>query len=1397
MNLNSQRYDAIGNRSPKPQHQVLYFGRRRWLASLVLASALAGTVQAQGFPADGVIELSSLNTSSPDSLGVIINGNDRTGNSVSSAGDINGDGLDDVVIGAALASPNATFAGQSFVLFGRGDGFPDVIELASLSTASQDTPGLVINGFEAGGISGRSVSSAGDINGDGIDDLVIGGNLADAGGTDSGQTHVLFGRSDGFPNVIELSSLGTATPDSPGLVINGLDPEDSSGFSVSGAGDFNDDGIDDLLIGASNAIPVGDSGGAIVVGNGQTYVLFGRNDGFPAVIELASLETASPDSPALTINGINLGDVSGSSVSDVGDVNGDDIDDILIGARSAGSNGTNFTGQSYLLFGRSDGFPAVVELSSLTTATPDTPGVTINGIAVFDRSGNSVSGAGDVNGDGLADFLIAAENADPNGDESGQIYLLFGRSDGFPSVINLSSLTTASPDSPGLVINGIAAGDNAGQSVSGAGDVNNDGFADLLIGADNASPNGDESGQSYLLFGRSTGFPSVIELSTLSTATPDASGLIINGVAVEDNSGRWVSGAGDINGDGFADFMISAENADPNGDRSGQSYILFGTDNTLPVNTVPGAQTILEDTVLLFNGNLSVADADNDQLMVLLSLSQPTDGGLTVAPDSGAMVSNDGSAAVTIVGTLAQVNAALNGLGFSPALNVVGDVDLSISTDDGTAPTVIDTVTISVTPVNDPPTFALGGDQTLLEDAGAQTVAGFITAIDDGDPEVDQTVTISISNNNNVLFSTQPSVDASGVLTYTPVPNANGTATVSITAMDSGGTANGGIDTSSQTFDIIVTPVNDAPSFVQAGDQTILEDAGTQTVAGFVTDIDDGDLETAQTVAISTANNNNGLFNVQPGIDASGNLTYTPAADASGIAIVTVTAMDSGGTANGGIDTSSQTFNITVTAVNDAPTFTTAGDQTVLEDAGMQTVTGFVTGIDDGDPAAVQTVTITASNDNNALFDIQPVIINGELTYTPVADANGVATVTVTAMDDGGTDNGGIDSSSQTFNITVTAVNDAPTFTMAGDQTVLEDAGMQTLAGFVTAIDDGDPEADQTITITASNNSNALFSVQPMITNGELAYTPAADANGVATVTVTAMDDGGTGNGGVDSSSQTFDITVIAVNDVPSYTVGPDQEVFDNVGPLTINPWATGISAGPSGGLGDESGQALTFNITSNTNPAIFAVAPSVDSSGALSFVPAIDAQGNSTISLELMDNGGIANGGVDTSPTQTFNIQVNASNADLELSISNTAQPPIFPGDDYSYLLDIVNNGPGIAANTQVDIVFARQLRLSDAGGCVVDNGDGSLSWAVGELQPLANAQCIFDAEVLLPGTITITGTAGSDLNDPTPANSTDISNSVIADVIQVPTLSRWALGLLASLLALFGWRRKVIGLK
>ena len=408
------------------------------------------------------------------------------------------------------------------------------------------TTGFRLDGIDTGDLSGIRVSSAGDVNGDGFDDLIIGAPRADPGGdSDAGESYVVFGKSSGFTAAIDLSTLNGTT----GFRLDGIDADDLSGIEVSSAGDVNGDSFADLIIGALDGDPGGDSEA------GESYVVFGKSSGFTAAVDLSTLNGTD----GFRLDGIDADDHSGRAVSSAGDVNGDGFDDLIIGAFGGDPGGDSDAGESYVVFGKSSGFTAVVDLSTLN----GTNGFRLDGLDAGDNSGHSVSSAGDVNGDGFDDVIIGARRAD--GGDQGESYVVFGKSSGFPTAVDLSTLNGTT----GFRLDGIDAGDESGRSVSSAGDVNGDGFDDLIIGALYADPGGDSSaGESYVVFGKSSGFTAAIDLSTLN----GTNGFRLDGIDAGDQSGVSVSSAGDVNADGFDDVIIGANGGTP----GGESYVVFG-----------------------------------------------------------------------------------------------------------------------------------------------------------------------------------------------------------------------------------------------------------------------------------------------------------------------------------------------------------------------------------------------------------------------------------------------------------------------------------------------------------------------------------------------------------------------------------------------------------------------------------------------------------------------------------------------------------------------------------------------------------------------------------------------------------------------------------------------------
>ena len=531
-----------------------------------------------------VIELSALDGSN----GFQISGEaagDHIGYSVAGAGDVNGDGFADLIIGAIGADPNGSNSGAAYVVFGKAGGFASTFQLSALNGAD----GFQVNGEATGDIFARAVASAGDVNGDGFADLIVGARRADPNGSYSGASYVVFGKAGGFASAIEASALDGAD----GFQVNGEATNDFSGTSVASAGDVNGDGFDDLIIGAKYADPNGSASGA-------AYVVFGKAGGFTSTIQLSALSGAD----GFQINGVAATDEVGVSVASAGDVNGDGFADLFIGAKYA-----HFKGASYVVFGKAGAFGATIELSTLDGLS----GFRIDGKSTNDHSGFPVASAGDINGDGFADLIVGAYGADYNGSDSGASYVVFGKAGGFNFNFQLSTLNGAD----GFQINGEAAGDYSGFSVAGAGDVNGDGFDDLVIGAKGTILYNSSRGASYVVFGKAGGFDSTIELSALD----GSDGFRIDGAAFGDRSGFSVAGAGDVNGDGFADLIVGAYGADSNGTNSGASYVIYGTRALIDVlrpgteiaNRINGGHG--DDTVLGFSGNDTLIGWEGDDIV--------------------------------------------------------------------------------------------------------------------------------------------------------------------------------------------------------------------------------------------------------------------------------------------------------------------------------------------------------------------------------------------------------------------------------------------------------------------------------------------------------------------------------------------------------------------------------------------------------------------------------------------------------------------------------------------------------------------------------------------------------------------------------------------------------------
>jgi hypothetical protein len=419
----------------------------------------------------------------------------------------------------------------------------------------------------------------GDVNGDGYSDTVVGAYTADSGSA-KGQAYVFHGTEGGVST-------------QPHIVIKGKADNDYVGYAVAMAGDINADGYADIVVGAYGAENY----------KGQVYVFHGSESGVfwnvrPAVtkprlqkfeakplkvkpgriaeveaepVPVGELATVEPkegigdrtivepivpkicDLSADCVPGATISATApaylGVSVSSAGDINGDGYDDIIVGATDV----AEVKGEAYIFLGSGGGI--------ITEAH-----ATIAGKAADDEIGNSVSGAGDVNGDGYDDVIVAAHGV---GENAGQAYVFLGSEKGIVPEQNdrRCDLSTLNDCTPSTTITGQVARNNLGESVSGAGDVNGDGYDDVIVGAYTAA--GDK-GQAYVFLGSVRGISNCDLSAGCVPATTMSTG------AEGDYLGRSVSGAGDVNGDGYDDILVSAYFAE---ERKGRAYVFLGSES--------------------------------------------------------------------------------------------------------------------------------------------------------------------------------------------------------------------------------------------------------------------------------------------------------------------------------------------------------------------------------------------------------------------------------------------------------------------------------------------------------------------------------------------------------------------------------------------------------------------------------------------------------------------------------------------------------------------------------------------------------------------------------------------------------------------------------------------------
>jgi len=510
------------------------------LAAAVLVAPRIG--EAQFPPVLSVADLDGTN-------GFVIHGvgeGDVTGGSVAGAGDVNDDGVPDLLIGApgAYLVPPAP-PGYAYVLFGRtGLGSGGVFDLVDLDGSN----GFYLEGLNIIDRLGLSVAKVDDFNGDNVDDFIVGAALAGPlGRTNAGESYVIYGSK-------QIGASGMLSPawlnGTNGFRLPGPRAGDESGALVDTPADFNDDGWPDLVIGAPYADPNGTS-------SGQAYVVFGGPGvGTSGWLDLLTLDGIN----GFTINGAAQYDLAGICTG-LGDFNGDGVDDLAIGAPLASPNGVMEAGRVYVVYGVTGWNQPVLELATLQPVQ----GFYADGSIEQEWLGARVDGAFDVNGDGFKDVVIATTYGDT-------VYVVFGGPNQAPSGrFDLSQLDGTNGFRIPFNFVGLIPG------VGGISDINGDGYDDLAVG--NLFHPDYTQRVAVIFGGPDVGQGGVVEIGSLN----GTNGFVVAGVETVDEFGGAVGGAGDINDDGVDDLVIGAPFGQPGGRRdAGKAYVLFGRDTGDP-----------------------------------------------------------------------------------------------------------------------------------------------------------------------------------------------------------------------------------------------------------------------------------------------------------------------------------------------------------------------------------------------------------------------------------------------------------------------------------------------------------------------------------------------------------------------------------------------------------------------------------------------------------------------------------------------------------------------------------------------------------------------------------------------------------------------------------------------
>jgi len=460
---------------------------------------------------------SGIASGNPSNAATLLESNQASsdfGGRVASAGDVNGDGYADVIVGADLYDAGQTDEGAAFVFLGGPSGVAsgNPSTAAARLESNQDAAGF-----------GISVASAGDVNGDGYADVIVGAYLYDTGEIDAGAAYIFLGGPSGIAN---------GNPSTAATRLESNQASSGFGVSVAGAGDVNGDGYSDVIVGAYQY----DNG---QTDEGAAFVFLGGSSG---------IANGNPSNAATLLESNQAGAGFGFSVAPAGDVNGDGYADVIVGAYLY-DDGQMDEGAAFLFRGTATGVASANPATAMAQLESD------QSSAVF---GFSVAGAGDVNGDGYADVIVGAPGYSSGQSLEGAAFLVLG---------NASGIVTGNPFSAAARLESNQAGAQLGFSVAGAGDVNGDGFADVIVGSHLYDNGQTDEGAAFVYLGGAKGIVS---------GNPGNAAARLESNQASAQLGWSVAGAGDVNGDGYADVIVGAINYDDGETDEGAAFVFLG-----------------------------------------------------------------------------------------------------------------------------------------------------------------------------------------------------------------------------------------------------------------------------------------------------------------------------------------------------------------------------------------------------------------------------------------------------------------------------------------------------------------------------------------------------------------------------------------------------------------------------------------------------------------------------------------------------------------------------------------------------------------------------------------------------------------------------------------------------